>query len=90
MKAVEQVDYVAMLLRIQFLESIARKDWLTENPPTRILLPSRRLPMMHREGWPGPKAANNMCHAWFIWDKRRSQNLTKLDYYDWKDFGNPD
>jgi hypothetical protein len=31
---------------------------------------SRRLPMMHRFGWDGPRATSNTCYAWFIWDRR--------------------
>jgi hypothetical protein len=86
-KAVEQVDYVAMLGRIQYLESLARREWLTLHPPTRILLPSRRLPMMNRLGWDGPESSSNMCHPWFIWDKNRDkEKLTELTYYDWKEF----
>jgi hypothetical protein len=86
-KAVKQVDYVAMLGRIAYLESLDRQAWLTDNPPTRILVPSRRLPMMHRLGWDGPKASSNVCHPWYIWDKNRDQGgLTELHYYDWKDY----
>jgi hypothetical protein len=86
-KACSQAAYVAMLGRIQYLESMKRMDWLVANPPTRMLIPSRRLPMMHREGWEGPRSSSNMCHPWFIWDKAFDQDgLTELIYYDWKDY----
>jgi len=28
-----------------------------------------RLPMMHRDGWQGPKASSNIAFAWFVWDR---------------------
>lgn len=83
-KAVKEVRYVAMLGRIQYLESMVRMPWLIENPPTRVIVPSRRLPMMHRMGWEGPKSSSNMCHPWFVWDKSRDQDgMTEMWYYDW-------
>lgn len=89
-KAVAEAGYVAMMGRIQYLESMVRKEWLVANPPTRILVPSRRLPMMHRLGWEGPEAGSNMCHPWFIWDRAREQDgLTEILYYDWKNNERP-
>ncbi len=86
-KSVAACRYVAMLGRIQYLESMVRKEWLTSNPPTRILIPSRRLPMMHRLDWDGAKNSSSACHPWFIWDKgRHSDGLTEITYYDWRDF----
>lgn len=91
-KAVAEVPYVALLGRIGFLESLTRKEWLEEHPPTRILLPSRRLPMMHRLDWDGPLNSSNMCHPWFIWDKDEPHGggLTQLTYYDWKSYDGND
>jgi hypothetical protein len=90
-KAVSEVRYVAMLGRIQYLESLVRKEWLEANPPVRILIPSRRLPMMHRFGWEGPTNSSNMCHPWFVWDKDRQQDgMTEMLYYDWKMNVRPD
>lgn len=88
-KAYEEVPYVAMLGRIGYLESLARKEWLEKHPPSRIILPSRRLPMMHRLDWEGPLNSSNMCHPWFVWDKDDAPigGTTQLIYYDWKNFG---
>jgi len=86
-KAVNEVRYVVMMGRIQYLESVVRQKWLEANPPTRIIIPSRRLPMMHRLGWEGPEAGSNMCHPWFIWDEERPQEgMTEIYYYDWKQY----
>jgi hypothetical protein len=49
---------------------------------------SRRLPMMHRFGWDGPRATSNTCYAWFIWDRRcvpASSGGSHLDWFDWLD-----
>jgi len=27
------------------------------------------LPMMHRDGWTGPRAASAIAFAWFCWDR---------------------
>lgn len=28
-----------------------------------------RLPMMHRDGWAGPRASSAMPFVWFCWDR---------------------
>lgn len=62
--------YVALLLRLSFLESEGRSDILDDGRLSRVLVFKKRLPMMHRDGWDGPKASSSVAHAWFIWDKR--------------------
>jgi hypothetical protein len=59
---------VAMLLRIQFLESECRSSILDNGLLTRVYVFSRRLPMMHRHGWEGPKATSGFTFAWFVWE----------------------
>jgi hypothetical protein len=82
-RAVEIAAYVAMLLRIAFLEGAQRLK-LTSGA-VRVYVASRRLPMMHRDGWDGPKASSAMAFAWFVWDARHS-GPTQLGHFDWKDF----
>lgn len=84
-KAISEVPYVAFLLRTNFLESVGRFDFFKITPPARLLISSRRLPMMHRHGWTGPKAPSNTCFAWFIWD-RKAQGKTLVDWFDWKEY----
>lgn len=82
--ALQQAPYVAMLLRLAFLEGSARKPWFASTPLARVHVASRRLPMMHRHGWTGPKAGSAVCHAWFVWDKRH-EGRPQIQWFDWRD-----
>lgn len=85
-KAIQEVPYSAWLLRLNFLEAERRMGFFKENPPARVLIPSQRLPMMHRLDYDGPKATSNTCHAWFIWDEDTPENQKrKFDWFDWRD-----
>jgi len=86
-KALQEVGYLALLLRTNWLESQERLPFFREHPPTRVWISSRRLPMMHRHGWDGKKAASNTCYAWFIWQDGRDR--VPLDWFDWKEFSRP-
>ncbi|HKU53077.1 MAG TPA: hypothetical protein VJQ25_11450 [Nitrospira sp.] len=86
-KALSEVNYVALLLRTNFLESTSRLPFFRSNPPSTVWISSRRLPMMHRFGWTGPQAPSNTCHAWFIWDYRQGRkSITVIDWFDWADY----
>ena len=64
---------MAMLLNLNFLcgfKDDARSFVMDENPPARVYVFKRRLPMMHREGWEGPKASSRMNTAWFVWERQ--------------------
>ena len=52
----DRLHYCALLLRLAFLESGRRKEWFAARPPARVHVSSRRLPMMHRDGWTGNKS----------------------------------
>jgi hypothetical protein len=84
-KALRETRYLALLLRTNFLESTARLQFFRKHQPARIWISSRRLPMMHRHGWQGPRAPSNTCFAWFVWDARSEQKRT-VDWFDWKQF----
>ncbi|CAN5413039.1 hypothetical protein BH10PSE6_BH10PSE6_46250 [soil metagenome] len=83
-KAVGEVPYLALLLRTNFLESTSRLPFFQRHQPARLWISSRRLPMMHRHGWQGPRAPSNTCFAWFIWDSRSTEKCT-LGWFDWRD-----
>jgi hypothetical protein len=83
-KALREVGYLALLLRTNFLESQERYPFFLEHPPARVWISSRRLPMMHRHGWAGKKAASNTCHSWFIWQSGRGGS--ELRWFDWQEF----
>ena len=83
-KGLKEVPYLALLLRTNFLESAARLPFFQKHPPARLWISSRRLPMMHRHGWQGPRAPSNTCFAWFVWDERSEQKRI-FDHFDWKE-----
>jgi hypothetical protein len=80
--ALELVPNVAMLLRLAFLEGERRKDVLDTGRLRRVHVFSRRLPMMHRAGWEGPKASSAVAFAWFVWDDK--SGATRVDRINWK------
>jgi hypothetical protein len=65
--AIKLVPFVAMLLRLAFLESVSRTDILEHSGLSSVLVFRKRLPMMHRHGWDGPRASNSIAFAWFVW-----------------------
>ena len=68
-KALELCPQVIMLLRLAFLTSEKRTNILEHSGLARVHVFRKRLPMMHREGWEGPKASSSMDFAWFVWDR---------------------
>jgi hypothetical protein len=83
-RALEYAPYVAMLLRVSFLEGTARRPWFKHSPLARVHVSSRRLPMMHRHEWDGPKSTSAIAFAWFVWSKGHATPPT-IDWFDWKD-----
>jgi hypothetical protein len=89
--AVKLCPYVAMLMRLGFLETghpchangRARLFCLDEVPPARIYVFRQRLPMMHRDGWKGRRASSAMAFCWIVWD-RRHQGPTALFRISWE------
>lgn len=80
---------MAMLLNLNFLcgfKDDARSFVMDENPPARVYVFKRRLPMMHREGWEGPKASSRMNTAWFVWERQADGTYgseTAMRRVDW-------
>lgn len=58
---------VYRLLRLAFLESERRRDLLDHELLARVYVFRKRLPMMHRQGWNGPRSSSAMPFAWFVW-----------------------
>lgn len=83
-KAIDIFDYTAMFLRLGFLEGLGRKKWLYDiRPPSRIYISSRRMPMMHRDGWAGKRSSSTTCFCWYVWDHHAPE---PPHWFDWKDF----
>jgi hypothetical protein len=74
--ALELAPLVVMLLRLAFLESTRRTPILEGRGLARIHVFRRRLPMMHRDQWSGPKANSGMAFAWFVWDRAHTGPTT--------------
>jgi hypothetical protein len=67
--ALELCPRVIMLLRLAFYESERRTDILEERGLARVHVFRKRLPMMHRDGWTGPRSSSAIPFAWFCWDR---------------------
>jgi hypothetical protein len=67
--ALKRAPYVAMLLRLAFMESDRRSHILDNAGLARVHVFVNRLPMMHRKGWEGRKANSGMAFAWFVWER---------------------
>lgn len=59
---------VAMLLKIQFLESVKRRELFDKHPPMKIYVFSKRIGCA-RNGDFGACSNRAMCFAWFVWQK---------------------
>ncbi|MBD9571736.1 hypothetical protein [Ensifer sp. ENS08] len=84
---------MALLLNWNFAAGFAdpnRVFVMDENPPSRIYLFSRRLPMMHRDGWSGPEASSQMNTAFFVWERNDDgtygDGFPRIIRVDWKQF----
>jgi hypothetical protein len=67
--ALKHVPRVHMLLRLAFLESERRRDILDRGQLARVHIFRNRLPMMHRDGWTGPRASSAIAFGWFVWER---------------------
>lgn len=79
---------MAMLLNLNFVcgfDDPDRNFVMDEMRPARIHVFTRRLPMMHRDGWTGPEASSRMNTAWFVWEQphERSGRETVINRVDW-------
>lgn len=73
-KAIELCPLNYFLLPLSFLEAgnqknaagRARLEVLDTGYLARVLVFRERLPMMHREGWEGPKSTSTVAYGWFV------------------------
>ena len=73
---------LALLNRLVWLESAARKPMFESTPLARVHVFSRRLPMMHRPGYKKRKAASMVAFAWFVWEWDHEGPPT-IGWIDW-------
>ena len=67
--ALDLAPRVYLLLRLSFLESVSRTDILEHSGLATVHVFRNRLPMLHRDGWAGPRARNSVAFAWLVWDR---------------------
>jgi hypothetical protein len=77
------VPRVYMLLRLAFLESVSRTPILDGGALARVYVFRNRLPMMHRDGWEGPRASSSIPFAWFCWHREHA-GPTELRRISWE------
>lgn len=85
-RAIDLCPKVYMLLRLAFLESERRSPILDSGKLARVHVFRKRLPMMHRAGWDGPKSSSAMAFAWFVWDWEHEGPAT-LSRLSWREEG---
>lgn len=76
--ALDLAPEVFLLLRLAFLESVRRTDVLEHRGLRAVHVFRKRLPMMHRDGWDGPRASSAIPFAWFCW-RRDYRGPTTID-----------
>ncbi len=69
---------VAMLLRLQFLEGVRRRELFDAHPPRTIYIPSHRITCVknatEEQNFNDNRGAQ--AYAWFVWDKEFSGSPT--------------
>ena len=83
--ALDLASTVWIFQRLNWLEGVKRAD-LMDRHLDHILLGRERLPMMHRDGWEGPKlAASAMPFAWFRFEAERSAGrVARFERISWR------
>jgi hypothetical protein len=80
--ALDLAPSVIMLGRLALLESDRRTAILERRGLARVHVFRKRLPMMHREGWNGPRASSAVPFAWFVWSRDHT-GPTTVDRISW-------
>jgi hypothetical protein len=81
--ALDLCPRVIMLARLAFLESERRTKILEHRGLQRVHIFRNRLPMMHRDGWTGPRASNAVAFGWFVWSRDHA-GPTVIDRISWE------
>ena len=80
--ALDLVPHVHLLLRLAFLESVRRTDILEHRGLRAVRVFRNRLPLMHRDGWTGPRASSAIAFSWFSWsrDHHGPTTITRISW----------
>lgn len=79
------IPNVALLVRLAYLEGVGRMLDHQDGTMSKVVIFSRRLPMMHRHGWEGPTNSSAMAFCWVVWN-RFHEGPPDLEFVDWKEF----
>jgi hypothetical protein len=74
--ALDLVPTMIVLARLAMLESRRRTEIIEHRGLARVHVFRERLPMMHRDGWVGPKASSAVPFAWFVWERGHTGPIT--------------
>jgi len=94
-KAVQEYDYVALFLRLTFLEAMNRKTMFNDHTPSNILIMSDRVrfaeDLEHEPIEAKDQIGGMIAYAWFVWDKDALHDNTRMkwislgeQYQDWR------
>ena len=61
-----------------------RTEILEHRGLARVHVFRNRLPMLHRDGWTGPRASSAIPFSWFVWD-RDHRGPTVIDRVSWEE-----
>ena len=67
---------VALLCRLSWLAGQKRSRFFKSSPFARVWVFSKRLPLMHRDDWTGPRSTSTIDFAWYVWDREHSGPCT--------------
>jgi hypothetical protein len=83
--ALTLVPRVVFLLRLAFVAGVGRSDILEGGQLARVYVFRNRLPMLHRDGWDGPRTTSSaMDLAWFIWSRDHRGGPIELRRISWE------
>jgi hypothetical protein len=87
-KWIEEYDYVAMFVRLTFLEGKKRKNLFTNNPPSDIIFLSDRVRFTDKNIEPIEKEdqiGGMIAYIWIVWNKNAPHDNTKTQWVNLED-----
>lgn len=82
--ALDLAPEVYALLRLNWFSAVRPRHPHLYDRLARVHCFAPRLPMMHRDGWTGPKATSQFDHAWFCWQPKPPMYGTVIDRVNWR------
>lgn len=77
-KALKDASNVAFLMKLSWLESIKRKAFFKKNPPSKVLVYSKR-PGIYKNDIK-TKNTGLIAFAWFVWEQERDNKDTIIKW----------